>query len=581
MYCNAQLGVELGQHSHLNNSLMPARRQPVEHGPMRSGQPERDLADLTTEELAAEVEALGSAFAAYSTEIRANAVDGADWVEYSNAGKLHELFDELHITSALHRRKLQKFGASSSAPSGGGPLLDEKPPALQSWSSCCWRATRAIVLGFACAFAVTRLRAAVALSEPSAPISKSARSAPGRATPAAPTASAPVPAAKSPAVGAATSETKSPLTSLLTLLPSMPTDSPATMHADEGPVPDTLHKVWVDVGVTHGQDSGCLPFREFLSLLNSVGMLRPRRILLHSTAPALPLLCTHVLPGASTRKKATPNDEHQQLWGDCTSKLGVQVVPANVAALNVPNMSRFARREHLSDLIRLYALNRHGGIYVDADIYLLNTSNDLAPLRQRAEMTLWRDNNHRYLNNGLIVARPNSSFGRAWWDFLLHDWDGRGWNHHSCDWPARHARQLRAAAGRRDVSEAISIGFALATMPCGKVDDDLNTWLTRYSRHKLGVHASGIDRIVDAPCRNRQRLPLFRALLRRFESTSVATREGSSCVTLARRMLYTAEKETVRRFEIKTLLTQGGLDKERENTLRNELKALETELGFR
>ena len=172
----------------------------------------------------------------------------------------------------------------------------------------------------------------------------------------------PVPAAKSPAVGAATSETKSPLTSLLTLLPSMPTDSPATMHADEGPVPDTLHKVWVDVGVTHGQDSGCLPFREFLSLLNSVGMLRPRRILLHSTAPALPLLCTHVLPGASTRKKATPNDEHQQLWGDCTSKLGVQVVPANVAALNVPNMSRFARREHLSDLIRLYALNRHGGI---------------------------------------------------------------------------------------------------------------------------------------------------------------------------------------------------------------------------
>ena len=103
----------------------------------------------------------------------------------------------------------------------------------------------------------------------------------------------------------------------------------------------------------------------------------------------------------------------------------------------------------------------------------------------------------------------------------------------------RHGTRASSALRRpKGCGEAISIG-CLATMPCGKVDDDLNTWLTRYSRHKLGVHASGIDRIVDA-LQERQRL-LFRALP--LESTS-ATREGSSCVTLKRRMLYTAEKET-------------------------------------
>ena len=555
---------------------------------MRSRPPRRHLPELTTEELAADIEALGSAFAAYSTEIRANAVDGADWVEFRNAGKLNELLDALNITNALHRRKLHKFRASSSASNGGGSFLDVESPPVRSWSSCCWRATKTAVLGVACAFAVTRLRAAVALTESSAP-----SSAPRSATPAAPTKSpsapgpatkslplsTPSPATKSPSTSAPTPATRWPLVSPPTsasLLPVMSTDVPVALHAaDEGPVPDTLHKVWVDIGFTHGQDSGCLPFREFLSLLTSVGTLRPRRILLHSTAPALPLLCSHVNPEASGKKRASPNDQHQQLWADCTSKLGVQVTPANVATMHVPNMSRFQRREHLSDLIRMYAINRYGGIYVDADIYILNTSNELAQFRQRAEMTLWRDNNHRFLNNGLIVARPNSSFGRAWWDFLLHSWDGTGWNRHSCDWPARHARQLREQANRRDVGQAITIGFALATMPCGRVADDLSSWLDRWATFKLGVHASGIDRIVDAPCRNRQRLHLFRALLRRFESTSVATSVGGSCVTLARRMLDTAEKESARRMEIKELLSKGGLDKERERTLRAELKTLE------
>ena len=171
---------------------------------MRSHPPPKQLPELTTEELAAEIEALGSAFAAYSKEIRENGVDGADWVEYRNGGKLHELLDELNITSALHRRKLHKFGHLSSAPNGGGSLLSVESPSLRPCSSCCCRATKATILGFACVLGIAFIRADNALDEPSA------ATAPSPAAPAAPTESQPasVPSAdaKSPLATHATSQ---------------------------------------------------------------------------------------------------------------------------------------------------------------------------------------------------------------------------------------------------------------------------------------------------------------------------------------------------------------------------------------
>ena len=66
------------------------------------------LSDLSADELAAEIERQGAAYSAYVNGFRDNGVTGEIAKEYLD-GDLDELFDDLSITSKLHRKALRKL----------------------------------------------------------------------------------------------------------------------------------------------------------------------------------------------------------------------------------------------------------------------------------------------------------------------------------------------------------------------------------------------------------------------------------------------------------------------------------------
>ena len=99
---------------------------------------------------------------------------------------------------------------------------------------------------------------------------------------------------------------------------------------------------------------------------------------------------------------------------------------------------------HQSDLVRLHILNRMGGVYLDSDAFVLR---DLRRWR-RCDFAIGAERDHAKLNNGLMLARNKSAFGRHWWDHL-RAWDGTGWDEHSCVWPwlaCERSPQLLAAS---------------------------------------------------------------------------------------------------------------------------------------
>lgn len=85
---------------------------------------------------------------------------------------------------------------------------------------------------------------------------------------------------------------------------------------------------------------------------------------------------------------------------------------------------------HESDVARLYILNRLGGMYLDADAVLVRALH-----RWRScDFVMGTDSPFAKLNNGLMVSRPDSAFGRQWWA-NLSAWTGRGWDMASCSLP--------------------------------------------------------------------------------------------------------------------------------------------------
>ena len=311
-----------------------------------------------------------------------------------------------------------------------------------------------------------------------------------------------------------------------------------------GMIPDTLHKVWVSPAQT-----GCLPFREFLSLLLAAGALRPRRTLLHTTEQAGLQLCVDAHPQWTARRaNATLSDaelaQHAHLWDRCNSELQVQHTWVNASELGVPNAERFRKGAHVSDLIRLNAINREGGMYIDSDVFLLNTSVEVEGFRQRAEFAMWRDANHHFLNNGFLLGMPNTTFGRSWWNFMAYEWQGDGWNKHSCQWPALYLSKNRPKQGEMPSLER---GIHIYALPCGRTADSdaaFDSFLNGLASRKAGIHLTGLDR--DRSCRGEQRLPLMQALLRRFEASALGASLSDSCVPLARSVLARTRSSRVK-----------------------------------
>jgi len=238
-------------------------------------------------------------------------------------------------------------------------------------------------------------------------------------------------------------------------------------------VPNILHRVWVGRPCPHVYD--------LVSMLSTVLLLKPERILYHRTFDWMP--CT-------ARKTEMP-------LKSCYQALGVEYVELNMTGSDTMikdsstfeqdtrdfgtrnsftgmshiNRMSIAGPPHLSDLIRLHALHKLGGYYFDADSFLLSGNvsrfrrcpfvmsvdgfdrpTGRPPANATSEEVLSGVNlpglpANLGFNNGAMIAAPGSAFGEAWWKYMRH-WGGSGWAVASCVWPKQwEKRNQRALQG--------------------------------------------------------------------------------------------------------------------------------------
>ena len=147
---------------------------------------------------------------------------------------------------------------------------------------------------------------------------------------------------------------------------------PRTLHFCFGLSPDFGGKPW---GLVH---HACLR--------RAVAVLRPERVLFHH------------------------EHEPRGPWWDLSRPL---VTPVRLRAPTEVFGNRLHRVEHQADVVRLRALVEHGGIYLDADVFVHRDFDDL--LGHAAVLAFMGEGDRTIgLGNAVILAEPGAAFLRRW-----------------------------------------------------------------------------------------------------------------------------------------------------------------------
>lgn len=166
-------------------------------------------------------------------------------------------------------------------------------------------------------------------------------------------------------------------------------------------IPNIIHFVYVG--------GRAFSFIHFLAIYTAARVNQPQRILFHHSA----------LPSGPWWERARP-------------LLQLHPVPAVHAVFGQP----VTFPAHQADVIRLAALRRYGGIYLDLDVICLRPFGPLR--RKRCVMGVEAGTG---LCNAVILAAPQAAFLQRWWN-AYRDFDGGRWNEHS----VRRPWQLAQAA---------------------------------------------------------------------------------------------------------------------------------------
>ncbi|KAK7497783.1 hypothetical protein BaRGS_00010917 [Batillaria attramentaria] len=147
-----------------------------------------------------------------------------------------------------------------------------------------------------------------------------------------------------------------------------------------------------------------LPFYSFVSIVSAFRVVQPCLILFHADY--------------------LPYGNHWELL--------VQMVPEVIHVLRKAPNSIFGRPvhvvEHQSDVARLEAMSKFGGIYSDFDYVLLNPLDDLLHHNVVMGMESGR------FGNGFYMGQPGATFFKYWYD-SYHTFNDGDWAGHSCAVP--------------------------------------------------------------------------------------------------------------------------------------------------
>ncbi|XP_064619665.1 uncharacterized protein LOC135483079 [Lineus longissimus] len=149
----------------------------------------------------------------------------------------------------------------------------------------------------------------------------------------------------------------------------------------------------------------------------------------------------HYMSILSSQKFNKPNCVYFWYEDEPTGKLW-DLVKRNVRNLilvhRVGPTSIYGRKvnvpEHKSDVVRLEAVIKYGGIYTDLDVMILKPFTDLRVY----DVTMGYESSGKgntALCNGIMVTKPNATFLQIWHD-KYRTFDDSNWGHHSVALPA-------------------------------------------------------------------------------------------------------------------------------------------------
>jgi len=174
------------------------------------------------------------------------------------------------------------------------------------------------------------------------------------------------------------------------------------------PIPNIAHFI---VGLHDAE----LSFPAYLSIRSALEVLQPNVVKLHHTEN---------LNKQNAQLQKLLSDERVQL--------------EHHRAEAVRSAMRASRHyAHMSDMLRLQILHREGGIYLDADVYMLQPFDALR--HSPCDVVMGHEGGDRGgLTNAIILARPRAAFIGRWIESYA-DFRGDEWNQHSVVLPARMA----------------------------------------------------------------------------------------------------------------------------------------------
>ncbi|XP_067140957.1 uncharacterized protein [Centruroides vittatus] len=88
--------------------------------------------------------------------------------------------------------------------------------------------------------------------------------------------------------------------------------------------------------------------------------------------------------------------------------------------------------EHSSDVTRIEILREYGGIYLDNDVFVVNSLHEF----RRFEMTLGWDLNGNSLGNQVLIAHKNARFLKYWYE-SYEFYDPEKWYYNAGEFPTR------------------------------------------------------------------------------------------------------------------------------------------------
>lgn len=87
---------------------------------------------------------------------------------------------------------------------------------------------------------------------------------------------------------------------------------------------------------------------------------------------------------------------------------------------------------HRSDWVRINMMYREGGLYIDSDVWLVNSLDRFLDY----PVTMGYESKPRALPNAAILAKPGAPFMRRWLDYYMSNYDPDNWGQNSVLYPA-------------------------------------------------------------------------------------------------------------------------------------------------